>query len=86
MSRKKTLLATLFVLICLISIVAFAYNLTVQSTPTDNTGPENETPPNTEILDRDELFVVPESPLGTLGLVSTAAIAFGLYALKKRKK
>jgi hypothetical protein len=86
MSRKKKLLTTLFAIICLISIFTLAYNLTVQSTPTETTGPENETPLNSKPLERDDLFVAPESPLGTLGLVSTSAIAFGLYALKKRRK
>jgi cytoskeletal protein RodZ len=32
------------------------------------------------------VFVIPESPLGTLGLFGVAALAFGLFALRKKAK
>jgi cytoskeletal protein RodZ len=32
------------------------------------------------------VFVIPESPLGTLGLFGVAAVAFGLFALRKKAK
>ncbi len=47
------------------------------SSPSSNpNGNQEEAPPS-------DLFVVPESPLGTLGLLSAVAVAFGIFALRK---
>lgn len=41
--------------------------------------PQNEVPPGTT-------FVVPESPLGTIGIITAIATALGIFAIKQRKK
>jgi cytoskeletal protein RodZ len=41
--------------------------------------PQNEVPPGTT-------FVVPESPLGTIGIITATVTALGIFTIKQRKK
>jgi hypothetical protein len=91
MSRRR-LLAILFALICLIAILLLAINVYLQAGAEN---PENltgdiplETEPPTEDLNSGDgnLFVIPESPIGTVGLVAASAIAFGLFMLLNKRK
>jgi hypothetical protein len=54
-----------------------AENSTDSSTETQDETP-SEQPDHEE-----QLFVVPESPLGTIGIISAFALAFGIFAHKK---
>jgi len=98
MSRKR-LLTIIFTIICLLAILLFVYSFTYQmphdsETPPQDVGDgispktETSTQPNTNggTTNDGNLFVIPESPVGTLGLVSAVAIAFGLFALLKKRE
>jgi cytoskeletal protein RodZ len=57
---------------------------TIQGSPNPSTSPlldntQNETPHNTN-------FVVPENPLGTIGIITSIATALGIFAIKQRRK
>ena len=54
-----------------------AENATDSSTETQDETP-SEQPDHEE-----QLFVVPESPLGTIGIISAFALAFGIFAHKR---
>jgi len=54
-----------------------AENSTDSSTETQDETP-SEQPDHEE-----QLFVVPESPLGTIGIISAFALAFGIFAHKR---
>jgi hypothetical protein len=54
-----------------------AENSTDSSTETQDETP-SEQPDHEE-----QLFVVPESPLGTIGIISSFALAFGIFAHKR---
>ena len=60
------------------------YNLAGQANASDNTNLDDETG-NTDITNGGKLFVVPESPLGTFGLVCSCSLALALFALRRRK-
>ena len=83
---RKYLLTTTFTIICLIAILLFAYNLMLQPKIGDNPEAQNEGPDNTDIMNGGNMFVIPESPLGTFGIISISTLALGLFALKKRRK
>jgi cytoskeletal protein RodZ len=53
-----------------------------ESSTDSSTETQDETP--SEQPDHEEqMFVVPESPLGTIGIISAFALAFGIFAHKK---
>jgi hypothetical protein len=53
-----------------------------ESSAENSTETQDETP--SEQPDHEEqLFVVPESPLGTIGIISAFALAFGIFAHKR---
>lgn len=84
MSRKRRL-AIIFSIVSMLALLLVTYNLVGQASPETNTNPENQDPGNTDITNGGKLFVVPEAPLGTLGLICSCGLALGIFALKKRK-
>jgi hypothetical protein len=48
-----------------------------------STDSEGKTSLDSELEPEGELFVVPEAPLGTLGIMSAFAVALGVFLLKK---
>lgn len=83
MSKKKILL--LVTTICVALTLIIALNMLNASPQTqDNSQP---TTPITSATTPDEtVFVVPENPVGTVGIVTAIAAAFTLFtAIKKRK-
>jgi hypothetical protein len=80
MSKRKSLLI-LLAIIC--SAVVFFYAIKGNNMA-QNTGenqPESNSPPSEE-----PEFVVPESPLGTLALISALAAGFGIFIIKNKRK
>ncbi len=78
MSRKRLYVISL-VIVCSSQILLFSSTFngidkSVESSPQNN-------PP--EIPEGPE-FVIPESPLGTLALISAFSAAFGVFALSKK--
>ena len=84
MSRKRRL-TIIFAIISLLAMLLITFNLTGQASPNINTGPEDQGPDNLDIPDGGKLFVVPEAPLGTLGLLCSCGLALGLFAIKRRR-
>ena len=85
MSKKKTLLL-LLAIICVAIILAYTMNLNSASpnTPENQSGNHSET--SEQETPEGPMFVVPENPLGTLGLISAFVVAFGVFALKKKAR
>ena len=84
MSKRKLILSAIIVLIFVGIIMTFVLNLsnhpsaavaTPDNLPSEN--PENSDAP---------VFVIPENPLGSIGLISGLAVAFGIFALRKRQE
>ncbi len=79
--RKILLLALLLMFLALLTLYMLNFRAPAQSTlanppPIDN-NPENPKAP---------VLVVPENPLGTLGMISALAAGFGLFVMTKKKK
>ena len=69
-------------IVSILSILIAAYYLNI-GIATNN----GENPPTpTEEVPPGGFFVVPETPLGTLGLISATATAFIVLALNKKRK
>ena len=78
MSKKRLYIISL-IIVCISQILLF-------SSTFNGIGKNVESPPQSnppEIPEGPE-FVIPESPLGTLALISALAAAFGVFALAKR--
>ena len=85
--QRKYRFVTIAGIVSILVIVLYAYNLTAGQPVLGSSSPlENENPDNLEILNEENMFVVPESPLGTFGIVCSCALALGLFAIKKRRK
>lgn len=82
--QRKYRFATIAGIIFILAIILFAYNLTVSQAGSPPL--ENEIPDNPDILNGDSMFVLPESPIGTFGMVCSCALALGLFAITKRRK
>jgi hypothetical protein len=89
--RKFTLF--FFVFFVILAIIGFALGLAFLTPPEqvnedlilmeeESPSPSPAPSPSTPIPET--LFVIPESPMGTLGIFVVLAVAFGLVALKKR--
>lgn len=79
MSSRKLLILIVGVF-CVISVVIYYMNY---GNLPQNEGNQPLSDPNTP---EGSVFVIPESPLGTLGLISALAAALGLFALGKKKQ
>jgi len=81
MSRKKLALG-LLILACIILVVSYTilYYNTAQST--EENQPQDNTPESPE----GPQLVVPESPVGTLGLISALAAGFGIFTITKKRR
>ena len=92
MSRKKLSLGFL-ILICIILIVSYTilhYNaakITEENQPQDNPADNPEVPQDNP-ADNPEgpLLVIPETPVGTLGLISALAGGFGTFTIMKKRR
>jgi len=80
MSRRK-LVVIVLTLVCI--ILAVSYILNYYNKAKSSEGQPENTP--TETQEGPE-FVVPESPIGILGIISALAVAFGLFAVAKKRK
>jgi len=80
MSRRKNRLI-LLILVCIAIILAYTIcNYSFLTPKTQENQPQNPPPSEGPELE------VPESPLGTIGLITAIAVAFGLFAVVKQKK
>ena len=88
MSWKKLLLV-LAALFCIILAVFYMgyHNIgkNAENQP-QKIPPETQPQDNPPDLPEGPEFVVPESPIGTLGLISALATAFGIFAITKKRK
>ena len=82
MTRKKTF-AAILLLLCLLIIPVTLYTLTLSGAASRN---ENEITDDLDDIEGGSMFVVPEIPIGTLGLLSSSIAALGLFALFNRRK
>jgi len=79
MSRRKLVIIVL-TLVCI--ILAISYTLNFYKAKSSNGQPENPPAENPEGPE----FMVPESPIGILGIISALAAAFGVFAVAKKRK
>ena len=82
--KRKYRFATIFGIIFIIAMLLFSYNLSAAKPQVDDNGPE--IPDKPPIMGDGNLFVVPESPLGTFGIVISCALALGLFAMRTKRK
>ena len=80
MAKRKLIIPLTLAVISASLMLIYALNFSnqphaVAETPLDAPPEKPEGP----------LFVIPENPLGTLGLFSSLAIAFGIFALMRKK-
>jgi len=81
--QRKYRFAAIAGIIAILSIILFAYNLTAGQPVLGETSPlESENPD----IDGGSMFVVPESPIGTFGMLCSCALALGLFAIRTRRK
>ena len=72
--RRKILLMLMLLGILIISLAISMYN-----------APAAKEKPSPENLDGQPEFVIPESPVGTLGIVATLAAALGMFVIGKKR-
>ena len=80
---KKILLAISLALVCLSLILVVSYNLYYNGVAKNS---ESQPQDNPSDLPEGPEFVIPEGPIGTLGLVSALAAAFGIFAVANKRK
>jgi len=83
MSSKRWFVISL-ALVCISQILLFSFGYF----NTSGGGVSSEEPPqnNPPEIPESPVFVVPESPIGTLGLTIALAAAFGVFAVVKKRK
>ena len=92
--KRKRLVAIVFFLVFLfliVSYVGYYKGPTQTENPPLNNPPESvpqDNPPESvpDLLHDAPEFIVPESPLGTIGLISAFAAALGIFAITKKRK
>ena len=82
--QRKYRFAAIFGIIFVLALLLFTYNLSLAQPQGDDNGPE--LPENPQLMGDGSLFVVPESPLGTFGIVVSCALALGLFAMRTKRK
>lgn len=86
MSRRKKSLAFLAVLLALLALLLVYYRLNVAQ----NTGAKNteDTQLQNDAQDKPKgpVLVVPENPLGIIGLMSAFAAGLGIFGIAKKRK
>ena len=80
MSKRKSLLI-LLAIICLAIVLFYAIYGNNMAQNTGENQPESNSPPSEE-----PEFVVPESPLGVLGLISALSAGFGMFRIMKKRR
>ena len=80
---KKILLVISLAIVCISLILVVSYNLYYNGVAKNS---ENQPQNNPSDLPEGPEFVIPESPIGTLGLMSALAAAFGIFAIANKRK
>ena len=83
MNKRKVAIPLLIAVICAGIILIYALNFANQPSAAAET-PSEPTSDNSDNPDG-PLFVIPESPLGTLGLFSGVAAAFVIFGVIRKK-
>ncbi len=79
MSRTKLLL------IIAVACTVLILTVTLSLSNTTSNAQENSQPTTTEIPE-ESMFVIPENPVGTLGIISALTAAFVIFALINKRK
>jgi len=80
MFKRKSLLI-LLAIVCLAVVLFYAIYGNNMAQTTGENQPESNSPPS----EKPE-FVVPESPLGVLGLISALAAGFGIFVIMNKRR
>lgn len=80
--RRKKLLAILLLLLFGILFTVFLVN---ELSKPGNSNPPNDNPPIDNTSNNPPELVIPESPIGTVGLVVAFTAALSIFALFKRR-
>jgi len=73
---------TVRTLILVVLVAFFSFNYRDVPTNTENDQPPSTSPENTE----GPQLVIPETPIGTLGLINALAAGFGMFAILKKRR
>ena len=84
MRKKRIMILCLLAIVAIVAIlVQIASSANIQARTPDK-GPELPTV-SADVLPPEDQFVIPENPLGPVGLVSAVAMALGVFYLVKQK-
>jgi hypothetical protein len=89
--RKKSLLLLSFLILALISVFILTVLNSPQNAPVTSGSPEEDPDVSPENVDKPQptpsgpVFVIPENPLGTTGVLIASTLAILIFALKKKK-
>lgn len=86
MSRKKKSLALLAALLALLALLLVLYRLNFAQNTVANNSEEIQAQDDTQDEPKGPVLVVPENPLGIIGLMSAFAAGLGIFGITKRKK
>lgn len=79
---KKIMLLVICTIILIVLVASYSMNYRNIPESSEDNQPQNNPPENTE----EPQLVIPESPIGTLGLISALAAGFGMFALLKKRR
>lgn len=82
MSKKVVFIISLAI-VCISLILIVAYNLGYNGIAKNS---ENQPQNGSPDLPEGPEFVIPESPIGTLGLISALVAAFWMFAIANKRK
>lgn len=79
---KKIMLLVICTIILIVLVASYSMNYHNIPKNTEDNQPQNNPPENTE----EPQLVIPESPIGTLGLISALAAGFGMFTIMKKRR
>lgn len=78
---KKIMLLVICTIILIVLVASYSMNYRNIPKNTEDNQPQNNPPENTE----EPQLVIPESPIGALGLISALAAGFGMFIIMKKR-
>jgi len=85
MSKGKILLLA-FILLFLTLSALYVLNYRTPAQTTLANPPTNDNPTNDTDKPKSPVLVVPENPIGTIGMLTALMAGFGLFIITKKKK
>jgi hypothetical protein len=86
MSRKKKSLALLATLLALLALLLMLYRLNFAQNSAAKDSEEIQPQNDTQDKPKGPILVVPENPLGIIGLMTAFAAGLGIFGITKKKE